>query len=73
MDGTKAVHAVELYLHKYLVGKQFPTDARQFLDKPPIYTTPDELSTYVNKVGLSKSHSTETYSLNLTDRHHWLT
>ena len=67
MDGTRVVRAIELYLDEYLVGEQFPTDVRQFPDEPPIYTTPAELSTYVNKVRLDKLYSADAYSLNLTD------
>ena len=50
MDGTRVVRAIELYLDKYLVGEQFPTDVCQFPAEPPNYITPDELSSYVNKV-----------------------
>lgn len=67
MDGTRVVRAIEFYLVKYLVGEQFPIDVRQFPNEPPIYKTPDELSSYVNKVRLNKSYSAEAYSLNLMD------
>ena len=67
LPGTRVMRVIKLYLDKYLVGGQFPTDVRQFPDEPPIYTTPDELSTYINKVRLNKLYSAEAYSLNLTD------
>ena len=37
MNGTRVVRAIELYLDKYLVGEQFPTDVHhQFTNEPPV-------------------------------------
>lgn len=39
MDGTRIIRTIELYLEKYLIGREFPPDVRLFKDQLVEVTT----------------------------------
>ena len=41
MDGTRMIYVIELYLDKYLVGEQFPSDVRNYPVEPPALQNSD--------------------------------
>ena len=67
MDGTRIIRMVELYLDKYLVGKEFPPDVRLFKDQLVEVTTMAEVQTHILEVRRNNSYAAEAYSFNLTD------
>ena len=50
MDGTRMIHVIELYLDKYLVGEQFPSDFRNYPVEPPALQNSEQIEQYVGKV-----------------------
>ena len=64
MDGTRVIHAIELYLDKYLDGEQFSSDVRNHPVEPPALQNSEQIEQYVGKV---RQEKLEAYSLNLSD------
>ena len=70
MDGTRVIRMVELYLGKYLVGKQFSPDVRLFpnLEESDISTiTNEDIQSYVFSVRKNNEYAAEAYSFNFSD------
>ena len=67
MDGTRIIRTVELYLDKYLVGKEFPPDVRLFSNQLVEPTSMAEVQKYILEVRQTNAYAAEAYSFNLSD------
>ena len=64
---TRIIRTVELYLDKYLVGREFPPDVRLFKDQLVEATSMIEVQQLIIEVRQNNAYAAEAYSFNLSD------
>ena len=67
MDGTRIIRTVELYLDRFLVGREFPPDVRLFKDQLVEATSMVEVQQHILEVRQNNAYGAEAYSFNLSD------
>ena len=62
MDGTRIIRTLDLYLEKFIVGRQYPPDVRLFSEQLyEVPSNPRELHDYVIKTRQNGDYASEAY------------
>ena len=68
MDGTRIIRTLDLYLGRYIVGRQYPPDGRLFAEQLcEVPTSLSALNDYVLETRRNRAYAAEAYSINFSD------